>query len=364
MNYEFKKIFAALLATALSLSLLSGCSSPKTSGRAENSDSKAGQEETAQQASSGVSKEFDLPAMGLTVTLPDALVEKMNQGLVTMFTNEVPVADNSALEYGYLSWSTADGTQQDAEKTNPYEINMDAMQNVGTLGVYLADIVGSLDDLTNCDKHQEIGQSADGAYKYYLSVNTSADEELVKEIQEIKAEITEMADYGQANSGAGRQPTSSVSTVGEFSTQDVNGNTVTQDIFKEHKLTMVNVFTTWCSPCVQEMPDLEKLYQQMKDRNVGVVGVVLDVLDEKGEIVEKDLEQAQLLVQKTGVTYPVILPDSTYLNGRLMSIEAFPESFFVDQNGNIVGETYSGSGSLEDWLGTVEKELANLEAGT
>ena len=138
----------------------------------------------------------------------------------------------------------------------------------------------------------------------------------------------------------------------------MNGNTVTQDIFKENELTMVNVFTTWCSPCVAEMPDLEKLYQQMKDRNVGVVGVVLDVLNEDGEIVETDLERAQLLVEKTGVTYPVILPDTTYLNGRLMSIEAFPESFFVDQNGNIVGETYSGSGSLEDWLEVVEKELA------
>jgi len=157
-------------------------------------------------------------------------------------------------------------------------------------------------------------------------------------------------------------PESAVSAVGEFSTQDVNRNTITQDIFKEYDLTMVNIFTTWCTPCVQEMPDLEKLYQQMKDKKVGVIGVVMDVLNEKGDIVEKDLERAQLLVQKTGVTYPVIVPDSTYFNGRLTSIEAFPESFFVDKNGNIVGETYSGSGSLEDWLETVEKELANLEA--
>ncbi len=285
-------------------------------------------------------------------------MESMDQGLVTMFTNEIPVEDNSALQYGYLSWRMADGTQQDTEDFNPEE-----MECVGVLGVYRAELADSLDDLTDCDKHQELGESADGVYKYYLSVNTSADEKLVKEIQEIKAVITEMADYEQYYGGADQQSGSSVTTVGEFSTQDVNGNTVTQDIFKEHELTMVNVFTTWCSPCVEEMPDLEKLYQQMKDRNVGVVGVVLDVLNEKGEIVEEDLERAQLLVQKTGVTYPVILPDSTYLNGRVMSIEAFPESFFVDQNGNIVGETYSGSGSLEDWLETVEKELAKLEAG-
>lgn len=40
---------------------------------------------------------------------------------------------------------------------------------------------------------------------------------------------------------------------------------------------MVNVFTTWCSPCVAEMPDLEKLSQQVGDRNVAVVGIVMDV---------------------------------------------------------------------------------------
>ncbi len=154
-----------------------------------------------------------------------------------------------------------------------------------------------------------------------------------------------------------------VKTVGNFTTQDVNGNAVTQDIFKEHELTMVNVFATWCSPCVAEMPDLEKLYQLMKDKNVGVVGVVLDVLNEKGEIVTEDLERAQLLVQKTGVTYPVLLPDNSYFNGRLTGIEALPETFFVDKNGNIVGESYSGSGGLEDWLEVVERELANLKEG-
>lgn len=152
-----------------------------------------------------------------------------------------------------------------------------------------------------------------------------------------------------------------VKTVGEFTTQDVDGNTVTQDIFQENELTMVNVFATWCSPCVAEMPDLEKLHQQIKDKNVGVVGVVLDVLDTEGNIVDEDLKRAQELVEKTGVTYPVLIPDRTYFNGRLIGIEGLPETFFVDKDGNIVGESYSGSGGLEDWLEVVENELANLK---
>jgi len=150
-------------------------------------------------------------------------------------------------------------------------------------------------------------------------------------------------------------------SLGEFTTQDVNGNEYTQDMFKDYDLTLVNIFTTWCTPCVAEMPELEKLYQQMKDQGVNVTGFVLDVLNEKGEIVQTDLERAQELVERTGVTYPVLLPDSGYLNGRLTGIEAFPETFFVDKDGNVVGGTYSGSGGLEDWLEVVEQELAALK---
>ncbi|MDO4944915.1 MAG: TlpA disulfide reductase family protein [Ruminococcus sp.] len=153
----------------------------------------------------------------------------------------------------------------------------------------------------------------------------------------------------------------SQNTVGEFSTQDVYGNAYTKDIFKDYDLTLVNVYTTWCTPCVQEMPDLDKLYQQVKDEGVNVIGVVLDVLNEKGEIVQEDLERAQALVERTGVSYPTLLPDSTYMNGRLIGIEGFPETFFVDKNGNIVGETYSGSGDFDYWLSVVETELAKVK---
>lgn len=157
--------------------------------------------------------------------------------------------------------------------------------------------------------------------------------------------------------------TDATGDVGVFTTQDVNGQTYTQDIFKEYDLTMVNVFATWCSPCVAEMPDLEKLYQMMKDQGVNVVGVVLDVLDTNAEIVQEDLERAQLLVEQTGVTYPVLLPDSTYMNGHLLGVEGLPLTFFVDSNGNVVGEDYYGSGDLESWVEVVEKELSDLKGG-
>ncbi len=163
--------------------------------------------------------------------------------------------------------------------------------------------------------------------------------------------------------GQNQTAQSTVTTVGEFTTQDINGNAVTQDMFKEHKLTLVNAMGTWCTPCVQEMPELEKLYQSMQEKGVGVVGIITDTIGVDGALDETALETAKQLADQTGVTYPLLVPDSGWLNGRLANMDTFPESFFVDENGNIVGEAYYGSNDLDGWTSIVETELANLEQG-
>ena len=66
------------------------------------------------------------------------------------------------------------------------------------------------------------------------------------------------------------------------------------------------------------------------------------------------LEYGQLSTTQTGVMEKIML-------SGLQGISAFPETFFVDKNGNIVGETYSGSHTLEDWKEIVEKELSAIK---
>lgn len=149
-------------------------------------------------------------------------------------------------------------------------------------------------------------------------------------------------------------------TVGEFSMQDVEGQTYTQEMFAEYDLTMVNVFATWCSPCVNEIPDLQKLYDEMKDKGVNVVGIVLDGVDSSGNVDEEAVENAKILAEYTGAVYPFLIPDKGNLNGRLSGINAVPETFFIDKEGNIVGETYSGSRSFEEWKEIVETELKGV----
>ena len=72
-------------------------------------------------------------------------------------------------------------------------------------------------------------------------------------------------------------------------------------------------------------------------------------------------QRLKVLKEKTGVTYPLLLPDSGFLNGRISGIQSFPESFFVDKDGNIVGDAILGSNNFEDWKALVEKQLAEIK---
>ena len=81
---------------------------------------------------------------------------------------------------------------------------------------------------------------------------------------------------------------------------------------------------------------------------------------ESGDPDEEAVEKAKVLAEKAEVTYPFLIPDAGYLNGSLAGISAVPTTFFVDKEGNIVGETYTGSRSYEEWESVIEKELSGV----
>lgn len=370
MKLKTSKIGAALMAGVMCVAVLSACSAREEQPGSPETPA-AGQEaqgQTFRPSDLAVPRQerYEFPFMGLTAVLPESLMERMDKKEVAMLLYEAATEDFSAIQYAFLSWSVMTEEQRDAEVEATgvgYDGWEQSLERIGTLGVYKADLADGLDEVTGCGQHQELGQSADGAYRYYLSINTKADTELTDELGRIQTTFTEMAAFQGASAFSMPREDFTGKSIGEFTTQDVNGNTYTQEIFQDYDLTLVNIFTTWCPPCVAEIPELEELRKQMADKGVNVVGVVLDALDEKGGIVQESLETARLLAERTGAQYPFLLPDATYMNGRLIGIEAVPETFFVDKNGNIVGETYSGSGSLEDWMAVVEQELANLKEG-
>ena len=310
---------------------------------------------------------YEYPFLGLKLSLSKELLKQIKDQSIAMLTTEDFENQTNAVTYAYVSWSKMTEEQKNAEiqkMGTGYDDWVAGLDRIGTIGVYDEASQKKLDEITGCTEHKELGSSSDGKYKYYLSTNKDADEKLTKELEKIKTDITEMTPYQNISVFDQPQDTSSnpedVKSVGKFETTGIDGKTYTEKVFSDYDLTLVNVFTTWCSPCVKEIPELQELYKEMKDKGVGVAGVVLDTTDEKGNQDEEAVKKAGILQEKTKAKYPFLIPDTTMMNGRLQGISAFPETFFVDKDGNIVGDTYTGSHTLDEWKEIVEKELKNV----
>ena len=292
----------------------------------------------------------------------------MTDKTVAMLTDESWTDELDAIRYAIISFRqmTEEQSTAEVEKVGTgYMDWVDSLAMIGTIGMYDADSVKDLDTITGCTEHTELGKSSDGAYTYYLSLNKDAESELTDMLEAIDVTLTEMTPFNSRQSAFDipADATSDAANVGTFETTDIDGNAYTESVFGDYDLTLVNAFTTWCSPCVNEMPELEELYQEMKDQGVGVVGMVVDSVDADGNADEDVVKKAQTLKEKTGVTYPLLIPDKGNLNGRISGLQSFPESFFVDKEGNIVGEAILGSNNLEGWKEAVEKQLEEIKAG-
>ena len=137
-----------------------------------------------------------------------------------------------------------------------------------------------------------------------------------------------------------------------FTIYDMAGNAYDESIFAEHQVTMINFWEPWCGPCVAEMPELEKLYEDYKDKGLLIIGVFssTDTLDD----VNKVLNDAK-------ITYPILIYDSVFDQFQTGYV---PTTIFVDQNGHIIPESNGygdnvvvGSASYDDWAAIVTKYL-------
>ena len=146
-----------------------------------------------------------------------------------------------------------------------------------------------------------------------------------------------------------------------FSTVDLQGNPVDQSILSGYDLTVVNVWATYCSPCIQEMPDLGELAAEYADDGIQIIGFVSDVLNSDGTVSQSQVELAQDIAEQTGANYTHIVPDNGVLLYILSQISAVPTTFFVDAEGNQVGYAYSGARDKESWMELINAVRA--EAG-
>lgn len=161
--------------------------------------------------------------------------------------------------------------------------------------------------------------------------------------------------------GANKQPPQTTEetantalAVPQFNLKDIDNQTVTNNIFKDCQLTVINIWATTCKPCVDEMPDLAALHQELKEQNVNVVGIVVDGMGNEAEV--------QAILDSAGVAYTNIVPDDEkFLTEFIYQVAmAVPTTIFVNEKGELVGKSVVGARDKEQYAQLVKERLKEL----
>ena len=136
-----------------------------------------------------------------------------------------------------------------------------------------------------------------------------------------------------------------------FAAYDLDGNLVSFNDLAGAKLIMINFWEPWCQPCVEEMPDLELLYEDYRDAGLMILGVF------STEGMDDDV---RAVLKEAGTTYPIVRCDSHL---ALYQTDSVPTTIMVDGQGNVLtDEPYIGSRSYEDWLTIISEQMQAIDA--
>ena len=162
-----------------------------------------------------------------------------------------------------------------------------------------------------------------------------------QEISEIENKLTELEKQHPEILNEETDANGDVQKFPSFEGKDLDGNEVKSDeLFSAKAVTVVNFWFTTCSPCVGELGDLDALNKELADKGGALIGVNAFTLD--GD--ETAIADAKDVLAKKGATYQNVYFDSSSPAGAFTAnIFAFPTTYVVDRNGNIVGEPIVGA---------------------
>ena len=126
-----------------------------------------------------------------------------------------------------------------------------------------------------------------------------------------------------------------------FEGKDLDGNTVkSSELFAKNAVTVVNFWFTTCNPCVGELAELDALNKELAEKGGALIGVNTFTLD--GD--EAAISEAKSVLAKKGATYQNVYFASDGEAGKFTTnIFAYPTTYVVDRNGNIVGDPIVGA---------------------
>ncbi len=124
-----------------------------------------------------------------------------------------------------------------------------------------------------------------------------------------------------------------------FSAKTMSGKTFTQEDFGDYDLTIVNVWSTTCMYCIEEMEGLEILYQKLPE-NVNFITICIDAAF--------DMDFAQTILTQKGASFETLIGNKALNDNLFQNLIGTPTTVFVDSTGKLVGKAMVGAPCTED----------------
>ena len=223
------------------------------------------------------------------------------------------------------------------------------LENGKNYGDFLLDTIENVKDQFSDEEYELLKTSAE---------KISEIENKLTELEQKYPEIVEQSMDSETSipgdsAQAGSSEDSSVQKFPAFEGKDLDGNPVKSDeLFSGNAVTVVNFWFTTCSPCVGELGELDALNKELAEKNGALIGVNSFTLDGN----EAEISEAKDVLAKKGATYQNVYFDSDSEAGRFTTgIYAYPTTYVVDRNGNIVGDPIVGAITEKNQAETLQK---------
>ena len=139
-----------------------------------------------------------------------------------------------------------------------------------------------------------------------------------------------------------------------FEAVTTEGEAWNSDKFTNSKITMINVWGTYCNPCLSEMPGLGELAAEYDAGQFQLIGVICDVMSDDSAA---NIDYAKQLIAETKANYPHLLLNESLYASFVGAVSAVPTTFFVRQDGSVIGYL-TGAMEKENWKTLIDELLS------
>lgn len=141
-------------------------------------------------------------------------------------------------------------------------------------------------------------------------------------------------------------------------TQDLEGKLIDSSAFGENKLTLVNVWNEGCTPCIDELPILDKLNEDFQGKGVAINGLYYAFNEGISDGSKSTVKQ---ILGESDITYPQLLVSKEMAESEeLSNLVGFPTTYFVDSEGKII-DSVLGSNDYNGWSAKIEEVLKGMD---